>query len=106
MVHSLKMCDNSRMELTGGPCKERVKAKEKDNVYSLHHCEGVRSWAFMDCHLSRRRLVPQQWNCFLRNTLATALALSGKEVGSGKRVTYIRTWALISHLKSNGAVSQ
>lgn len=74
------------MELTGGPCKDRVKAKKKtmSTACITVSSEGVRSWAFMDCHLSRR-LVPQQWNCLLRNTLATVLALSGEEVGSGKR---------------------
>lgn len=40
----------------------------------------------MDCPFSRRKLGSQQWNCLLRNTLATVqLALWGREVGSGKR---------------------
>lgn len=37
VLQMLEIYDSSRVELTGRPCKDRVKAKKK-NVYSLHHC--------------------------------------------------------------------
>lgn len=82
----LEICDNSRVEHAGRPCKDRVKAKKKpmSTACITVSSEGVRSWGFMDYHFGRR-LVPRQRNCPLRDTLATVLALWGKEVGNGKR---------------------
>lgn len=43
-----------RVELTGRPCKDRVKAKKKtmSTACITVSSEGVRSWAFIDCHFS------------------------------------------------------
>lgn len=76
VLQVLEICDNSRVELTGRLCKDRVKAKKKKMVTAcITVCsERVKSWDFTDCHFSRRRLVQQLWNCPLRNTLAAVLA--------------------------------
>lgn len=76
----LKICDNSRVELTGRPCKDLVKAKKTAVSIACITVsrEGVRSWAFMECHFSRRGVL-QQWICALRNTGNSTCLLSGKK---------------------------